>query len=345
MKFEKVKVIAEAGVNHNGSLKTALKMIESAANAGSDFIKFKSFNSINLVSKNVSLANYQKINLSNSGLSQLEMLKKLEINSDWYPKLISHCSRNKIGFLSSAFDDESLDILSKLDLPFIKIPSGEITNLPILIKSAKLNKPVILSTGMSSLNEIKEALEILIKNGLNKSQIMVLHCNSEYPTPYEDVNLHAMNYLKRELNVNVGYSDHTIGNEASIAAVALGAKVIEKHFTLNKDFDGPDHKASLEPEELKSMISSIRVVEKVIYGSGIKEVTTSERKNIIYSRKSIHLKKDLVSGSKISEDDLIMKRPGDGISPMKLPLIINKILKKDIHKGDKLFWKDLINRE
>ena len=343
--MKNVLIIAEAGVNHNGDIEIAKKLIESAAEAGADVVKFQTFKSENLVSKSAKLANYQAINLSvtKSGYdnSQFSLLKKLELSYKDHIVLIDHCKKNNISFFSTAFDIESIDFLNKFDFPFWKIPSGEITNLPYLEKIGGLSKDIIMSTGMSSINEIEDALQVLLGAGVLKEQLTVLHCNTEYPTPMHDVNLLAMLEIKKKLNVKVGYSDHTLGTEVPIAAVALGAKIIEKHFTLDRNMEGPDHKASIEPDELKYMVNSIRNIELAL-GNSLKQPTDSEAHNISIVRKSIHLKHELKRGHIINSDDLIMKRPGDGISPMKTNEIIGKSLKDNFSKEHKISFKDFI---
>tara|TARA_B110000438_G_C15810952_1_gene649608 strand:- start:322 stop:1323 length:1002 start_codon:yes stop_codon:yes gene_type:complete len=326
-------IIAEAGVNHNGSLVRAKKMIKVASEMGADYIKFQTFKADSLVLKNADKANYQ-LKSTNSNESHYEMIKKLEIDEDFHLELIKHCKKNCIKFLSTAFDIESVDLLDKLKIPFYKIPSGEITNFPYLNHIGSKKKPIILSTGMSSLEEIKSAVNILIKAGLNKKFITVLHCNTEYPTPMYDVNLNAMISIKRELDVNVGYSDHTKGIEVSIAAVALGATVIEKHFTLDCNMQGPDHRASLEPNEFKNMIKSIRNIE-LSMGNGIKKPSASEIKNIFIARKSIVSKKDIKKGEIYSISNLTTKRPGTGICASKWYEYIGKKSNKD-YKIDEL---------
>ena len=280
----KVFVIAEAGVNHNGSIKIAKKLIDVASNAGADAVKFQTFKAKNLATKNSKKASYQK-NI-NSKENQFDMLKRLELNKKMHLQLIKHCKKKNIKFLSSPFDHESIEMLHKLGLDIIKIPSGEITNLPYLKHIGKLKKKIILSTGMANILEIKNALNILYKSGTKKKNITVLHANTEYPTPMEDVNLRAMLTIGKKFNINIGYSDHTLGIEVSLAAVALGASCIEKHFTLDCNMEGPDHKASLEPGQLKTMIRAIRNVEKAL-GSSIKKLSKSEKKNLNIVRKSI----------------------------------------------------------
>ncbi len=341
MKNSKVLIIAEAGVNHDGDLEKAIKLIDVAAEAGADFVKFQTFKSENLVSKTARKANYQTRNETTKSDSQFEMLKSLEMPQNWYPSLIKRCKEKQIEFLSTGFDEESLKILQDLNVSIFKIPSGEITNKPYLEYISKTNKKIILSTGMSNLDEVSMAIEILTSKGLKKENITVLHCNTEYPTPYEDVNLNAMVSMKKKFNINVGYSDHTRGIEVPIAAVALGASVIEKHFTLDKKSIGPDHKASLAPNELKSMILSIRNIEKSL-GINSKIVSPSEEKNLTIVRKSIHLKNDIKEGSRIERKDLIMLRPGDGISPMNIDEVIGRVALCSLSKGHKLTKSDII---
>jgi N-acetylneuraminate synthase/N,N'-diacetyllegionaminate synthase len=273
--------------------------------------------------------------------TQFGMLKKLEMGEDWYPVLIEKCQKKGINFLSTGFDTESIDFLSKLEIPFYKIPSGEITNKPYLEHIARKGKDIILSTGMATLDEVKAAVEVIIHEGIKKERITVLHCNTEYPTPMEDVNLLAMNHVAKELGVKVGYSDHTLGIEVPIAAVAIGACVIEKHFTLDRNLPGPDHAASLEPEELKAMVSAIRKIEKAIAGSGIKEPSPSEKKNIAIARKSLHLSQEGKKGQILNQDDLIALRPGDGISPMEIDTILGKELLTDLPEGTKILKEHL----
>ncbi len=306
-------MIAEAGVNHNGSLELAKKLVDTAKDSGADCVKFQTFISKNIVSKNAVKADYQK-KQTKTEESQQDMLKKLELSFDDFVELNQYCSEKNIEFLSTAFDFDSIDFLNSLGISRWKIPSGEITNLPYLIKIAQLNKPVILSTGMSTMNDIKKAIFALKENG--SGEITVLHCTTEYPTPFNEVNLKAMLSINKEFGVKVGYSDHTRGIEVPIAAVALGATVIEKHFTLNRNMEGPDHRASLEPGELKAMVDSIRNIESAL-GDGIKQPTESEKKNMIVARKSIIAKRDIKKGETLTEDNLTVKRPGDGISPME----------------------------
>jgi N,N'-diacetyllegionaminate synthase len=337
----RVLIIAEAGVNHNGDFETAKKLIDVAADAGADYVKFQTFKANKLVSKTAAKASYQLKNIGDDDLSQYTMLLRLEMPELWHFDLKIYADQKKIKFLSTGFDVESVDLLEKLDMPLYKVPSGEITNKPYLEHIASKGKPIILSTGMSDLNEIKNAMNLIIAAGITSDMITILHCNSEYPTPMTDVNLLAMHTIKNELNVKVGYSDHTLGIEVPIAAVALGANIIEKHFTLDRTMDGPDHCASLEPMELKEMITAIRNIELAIAGNGIKEPSLSEIKNKIIVRKSIHLKHACIEGHVLNIHDLEMKRPGDGISPMQLDQVIGKRLKKNIPSEHKLTFNDL----
>lgn len=314
--MNKVIIIAEAGVNHNGELNTAKKLIDVAAEAGVDYVKFQTFKADKLVTRGASRAGYQDMNTGTKE-TQFEMLRKLEISDENHFELKKYCGSKKVKFLSTGFDLESLDFLNRLDLDLFKIPSGEITNLPYLRRIASFRKPVVLSTGMADMKEVKEAFEVLIAEGLKKEDITVVHCNTEYPTPMKDVNLRAMNKIGKELDVAFGYSDHTLGIEVPVAAVALGATVIEKHFTLSRSLPGPDHRASLEPEELKAMVSAIRNVQVAISGSGIKEPSTSELKNKEVARKSIVAGKDIKKGELLNLDNLAVKRPGSGLSPME----------------------------
>jgi N,N'-diacetyllegionaminate synthase len=325
-------IIAEAGVNHNGNIDLAKKLIEVAAEAGADFVKFQTFKAESLVSKSAKKAEYQRRNTNDD--SQYSMLKKLELNELSHHELISHCKKSGISFLSTGFDKESIDFLGTLNIPFYKIPSGEITNKPYLKYIAKKGKPVIMSTGMADIGEIKAAFSVLVENGLSKEDITILHCNTEYPTPMEDVNMKAMLHIQDELGVKVGYSDHTSGIEVSIAAVALGASVIEKHFTLDRNLPGPDHKASLEPAELKAMVSAIRNIEKAISGSKIKELSPSETKNKAIARKSIVAAKAIKKGEIFNEENITAKRPGNGISPMHWDEIIGQNAKRDFLEDD-----------
>lgn len=325
--MNRVFIIAEAGVNHNGNIDIAKRMIDSAAVADVDAVKFQTFRAEYLVSKSAPKAEYQK-NSTLRAESQLEMLKKMELDIDSHRILIDYCKEKNIEFLSSAFDLESVDLLNDLGLETFKIPSGEITNLPYLRKIGGLKKQVIMSTGMADMKEVKDALGILIEAGTKKKDITVLHCNTEYPTAIEDVNLLAMLTMKKELGVEVGYSDHTLGIEVPIAAVALGAKVIEKHFTLDRNMEGPDHKASLEPARLGAMVRAIRDVEKAL-GGGIKNPSVSELKNKAITRKSVVALRDIKKGELFTDENIIPKRPGMGISPMDWDSIINRRAKRD----------------
>jgi N,N'-diacetyllegionaminate synthase len=331
-------IIAEAGVNHNGDITLAKKLIDEAANAGADIVKFQTFIAENVISASASKADYQ-INNTGQIESQLQMVKKLELKFDDFVALKKHADTKGIMFLSTPFDIESIHFLNNLGLPIFKIPSGEITNLPYLELIASFNKEVIMSTGMATIDEIEEAINILTSHGTQRDKISLLHCNTEYPTPFTDVNLKAMYHLSNQFGLKVGYSDHTLGIEIPIAAVAMGACIIEKHFTLDKKMDGPDHVASLEPDELRKMVDAIRNIEQAL-GSGFKSPSASEKKNIVIARKSIHLKRALVKGSIITADDLIMKRPGDGISPLKYHEVIGKKLNDDFDADHKLNMGD-----
>jgi N-acetylneuraminate synthase len=318
----------------------AKKLIDAAIDAGVDYVKFQTFSAHLLVSKSAQKAEYQKAN-GQKEESQLEMLKKLELSWDDHLELIQYCKSNDIQFFSTAFDLVSLDLLNELGFKLFKIPSGEITNLPYLKKVAELADEVILSTGMCTLEEIEEAMQVLIKGGVLLENICVLHCNTEYPTPKKDVNLLAMNEIGRKFQVRIGYSDHTLGIEIPIAAVALGAKVIEKHFTLDRNMEGPDHQASLEPAELKAMVSAIRNIELAL-GTGVKKPSESEIKNMAIARKSIHLKRNMQKGDLIKEEDLDMLRPGNGISPMRMEEFVGKICSHDLNAGQLLKWEDIV---
>lgn len=319
---EHVLIIAEAGVNHNGSLEIAKQLVDRASDAGVDIIKFQTFNSKNLVSKSARMAEYQQKNTGHVE-SQYTMLKRLELSANDHYELIQYCEKKKIRFFSTAFDLESIDFLHSLKMGLWKIPSGEITNYPYLKKIASFHEPVILSTGMCSLEDVAAALDVFVKAGCDKQNITILHCNTEYPTPFCDVNLRAMFEIERSFGTKIGYSDHTNGIEVPIAAVAMGATVIEKHFTLDRNMEGPDHKASLEPDELKKMVESIRNIELAL-GSGHKSVSASEKKNIEIARKSIVAARDISKGELLSEDNLAVKRPGNGISPMRWNEVIGK---------------------
>ena len=322
-----VFIIAEAGVNHNGSIELAFKLIDAAVEAAVDAVKFQTFKAENLVSKNTQKAEYQ-IQTIDPSESQLDMLIKLELNVDVHKKLIKYCNAKGIMFLSSPFDHDSIDLLNELGLKIYKIPSGEITNLPYLRSIGSLAKQVILSTGVSTLKEVGDALAILVDSGTKKENITVLHANTMYPTPMEDVNLNAMKTIKKEFDVAVGYSDHTLGIEVDIAAVAMGASIVEKHFTIDKAKEGPDHKASLEPEELRAMVIAIRNVEKAL-GDGIKIPSGSEKPNIVVARKSILASQKIKKGDTLTEENIVVKRPGNGISPMKWDKVLGTVAVKD----------------
>ncbi len=328
--MNKVIIIAEAGVNHNGDIALAKQLIDAAKTAKVDYVKFQTFKSEYLVSKTAKKAAYQIKNLKNRSQSQMQMLRELELSHEDHEELISYCTNKKISFFSTAFDIESLVYLKELGLKIVKIPSGEITNLPYLKKAAELFSEVIISTGMSTFDEVKNATAVFVNAGIPKNKITILHCNTEYPTPLKDVNLLAMKFIKERLKVNVGYSDHTSGIEVAIAAVALGAKIIEKHFTLDRSLPGPDHSASLEPNELKNMVNSIRNIEKAISGNGKKEVSKSEKKNVSLIRKSLFFKKNLQDGHVLQENDIIALRPGVGISPMLIEKFIGKKLNQNV---------------
>lgn len=325
-----VCIIAEAGVNHNGDIKLAKKMVDVAKQAGVDYIKFQTFSPEKLVSKYAQKAKYQKEN-TNSDESQLKMLQKVALSKSEFRQLKEYCSEVGIGFISTPFDDDSINFLEEFDMDFWKIPSGEITNLPYLEKIANTGRKVIMSTGMCEVEEILNAISVLENNGTN--DIVLLHCNTQYPTPYEDVNLKAMYAIEKATGKPVGYSDHTQGIEVPIAAVAMGAVVIEKHFTLDKGMDGPDHKASLEPDELTQMVSSIRKIEKAL-GDGKKEPSESEKENINVARKSIVASKTIKKGTVFSEDNITVKRPGNGISPMRWYDVIGQTAMRDYEEDE-----------
>ncbi len=325
----KTYIIAEAGVNHNGSFELACKLVDAAKDAGVDCVKFQTFKAKNLVSRNASKAEYQKETTGDG--SQEDMLKKLELSYDEFLELKEYCDSVGISFLSTPFDFESIVFLNSIDMPFWKIPSGEVTNYPYLVALGKTKKPIIMSTGMCCLDEIRAAIKVLKDNG--SQDIKLLHCNTEYPTPFEDVNLRAMQTLKDEFGLEVGYSDHTKGIEVPVAAVAMGATIIEKHFTLDRNMEGPDHKASLEPDELKNMVRSIRHIEEAI-GSGTKKPSPSETKNKAVARKSIVAKTKIAVGEFLTEDNITVKRPGTGISPMKWPEVIGTKAIRDFDEDE-----------
>jgi len=323
-------IIAEAGVNHNGDLKLAKQLIEVAADAGADIVKFQTFSAEGLTTKFAAQAEYQSRNFSES---QYTMLKRLELTESMHDELIEHCKKFSIKFLSTGFDIKDVDFLIQLGIDLIKIPSGEITNLPYLRHAGSLGLPVILSTGMATLGEIESALLALETAGVSRNQITVLHCNTEYPTPMPDVNLKAMVNISNAFNVKVGYSDHTLGIEIAIAATALGASVIEKHFTLSRDLPGPDHSASLEPDELKAMVTAIRNIEMAL-GDGVKHPTPSELKNKPVARKSLVANVAIRAGEKFSSENVSAKRPGTGISPMRWDEIIGKVASRDFDEDE-----------
>ncbi|MDZ7817715.1 MAG: N-acetylneuraminate synthase [Aliarcobacter sp.] len=331
--MNKVFIIAEAGVNHNGSIELAKKLIDVASISGADAVKFQTFKAEKLVSKHAQKADYQK-QTTDITESQFDMIKKLELDMDTHKELIAYCKTKNIMFLSTPFDHDSIELLNDLGLEIFKIPSGEITNLPYLRHIGKLNKKVILSTGMTNIGEIEDALDVLINAGTKKENVIVLHANTMYPTPMEDVNLKAMVTIGNTFDISYGYSDHTLGIEVDIAAVAMGASCIEKHFTLDKTMEGPDHKASLEPEELKAMVKAIRNIELAL-GSCVKKPSKSEIPNMQIARKSIVAKMDIKKGELLSENNLAIKRPGNGINPMRWDEIEGTIAQKD-YKEDEL---------
>lgn len=332
--LNKVRIIAEAGVNHNGEISLALELIEVAAKAGADIIKFQTFDTDNLVTHYSRKASYQIKNLNNSkDQTQREMLKKFELKYSDYDLLLEKCEQLNIEFLSTGFDIKSLDFINNLGLKRHKIPSGEITNKPYIQHIAKFNKPIIMSTGMATIEEIEAALKILYDSGVNKKDLTILQCTTEYPTPIEEVNLRVLDTFKKNFDIPVGISDHSAGIFVPIASVALGASVIEKHITLNKDFPGPDHKASIEPEELKLMVKGIRNIERAM-GNGIKTISPSEIKNKNVVRKSLVALKRIKRGELFTHENIGSKRPGYGISPMNIDEIIGKISKKTFEKDE-----------
>jgi N,N'-diacetyllegionaminate synthase len=330
---ERTFIIAEAGVNHNGRIGLAKKMIDVAVKAGADAIKFQTFIPEKIVSSKAPKAEYQK-KTTDKKESQLQMLKKLVLDADTHRELVGYCKKKGIMFLSTPFDLGSIDLLNDLGLELFKIPSGEITNLPYLRKIGSLKKKIIMSTGMADMKEIRKTMQILIEAGASKRNITLLHCNTEYPTPFKDVNLLAMISMKNDLGVKVGYSDHTLGIEMPVAAVALGAQVIEKHFTLDRNMEGPDHKASLEPQELEAMVTAIRHVE-IALGNGTKKPSPSDIKNRAIARKSIVASKEIKKGDVFTEQNITSKRPGTGISPMKWYDAIGRKAKRNF-KADEL---------
>lgn len=324
---QKVLIIAEAGVNHNGDLNLARQLIDSAAEAGADLIKFQTFNAERLVTQSAPKAEYQT-RTTGKAQSQLEMLKQLELSPVMHEKLVAHCQQKKIEFFSTGFDIQSNEYLASLGAQRFKIPSGEITNLPYLRHVGSFRKPVILSTGMATLGEIEVALEALEAAGVQRANITVLHCNTEYPTPIQDVNLRAMLSIRQAFGVQIGYSDHTSGIEVAIAAVALGASVIEKHLTLDRHLPGPDHKASLEPDEFAAMARAIRNIEQAM-GDGLKRPTPSEAKNKAVARKSLVAAKPIRAGEQFTTENLSVKRPGTGISPMRWDEVLGRVAERD----------------
>ena len=327
-----VIIIAEAGVNHNGNYELAKQLVIKAKEAGVDYVKFQTAKPELVISKFAEMADYQKVNTGKVE-SQLEMCKKIHLKLEDYKPLKAFCEEVGVKFISTPFDLVSIDVLEELDMDFWKVPSGEVTNYPYLVKIAKTHRPVVMSTGMCEVDEVRAAVNVLLENGLTRDQISLLHCNTEYPTPFQDVNLAAMIDLANELGLSVGYSDHTVGIEVPIAAVAMGARVIEKHFTLDHNMEGPDHKASLEPDELKKMVDSIRNIEKAI-GDGKKHVSDSERKNIAIARKSIIAARNIKKGELLTEDNLTVKRPGNGINPMRWNEVVGKIAIRDFFEDE-----------
>lgn len=330
-----ILIIAEAGVNHNGSMKIAKKLVDAAVDAGADIIKFQTFKAEKLVLKNAKKAKYQQTNIGDDNDSQYDMLKKLELDAAQHGELMEYCRQRGIRFFSTAFDMESIDYLGSLNLGLWKIPSGEITNYPYIKKIASYGEPVILSTGMCDEMDIWNALEVLTANGVDKRKISILHCNTQYPTPMQDVNLKAMLTIKHNFGVRVGYSDHTLGIEVPVAAVALGAEIVEKHFTLDCTMTGPDHKASLEPGELKAMISAIRNIELAL-GDGQKRISASERGNMPIARKSIVTACRINKGDILTEENLTVKRPGTGVSPMAWESVIGTRAIKNYEPGEQI---------
>ena len=330
--MKNVIIIAEAGVNHNGDLDNAIKLIDIAAKAGADFVKFQTFKANKLVTEKAQKAIYQQENTMGSN-TQLEMLNQLEIPADWYPKLLQRCHEKKIGFLSTGFDLESIDFLDQLGQKYFKVPSGEITHKSLLRRIAQKKKPVIISTGMATIKEIHAAVEVFLEEGLTKKDITVLHCTTAYPTPLNEVNLKAMKTIEKELGIDIGYSDHTIGTSVAIAAVGLGAKLIEKHFTLDRNLPGPDQKISLESNELINMVKAIREVTQSIEGTAEKKPTPTELENRKVVRKSLYYVGRLEKGQQLKEGDFIALRPEGAISPMQIDDFIGKILKQSVEQN------------
>ena len=339
MTLLRTTIIAEAGVNHNGDLSLAKRLIDVAAEAGADIVKFQSFKAELNIAADAPKAAYQERN-TDSAESQLEMVRSLELSEADHDALIAHCAVRGIAFLSTPFDSESIALLKRKGINIGKIPSGEITNKPHLQAMARAFPHLIISTGMCTLAEVRAALDVLLHNGADEQRITLLHCNTEYPTPMTDVNLRAMGSMREAFGLPVGYSDHTLGIEVPIAAVALGATIIEKHITLDRSMPGPDHRASLEPAELKAMVQAIRNIEAAL-GTADKQPSPSETKNIAIARKSIHLSQPVAKGEQIAADDLIMLRPGDGIPPMRIDEVIGMRTTRDLSKGTKLQEQDL----
>lgn len=333
---QKVFLIAEAGVNHNGDRDRALRLVDAAADAGADAVKFQTFHTEAVVTRRAGMAEYQKQNTGNEE-TQFAMIKRLELNADDHHALVERAKQRGILLFSTAFDLASVDFLQQLNIPVWKIPSGEITNYPYLVRIAGMGKPIIISTGMAMVAEIDEAINVLLQNGAEREQLCILHCNTEYPTPWQDVNLRAMANLGKLFGADYGYSDHTLGTEIPVAAVALGARVIEKHFTLDRNLPGPDHKASLEPDELASMVRAVRNVELAL-GDGIKRPSASESKNRPIARKSMVAACVIKKGEVFSEHNLAIKRPGDGISPMQWPHLLGRAATRDYDVEDRIEW-------
>jgi N,N'-diacetyllegionaminate synthase len=330
--MQKVIIIAEAGVNHNGDYELAKKLVVAARQSGADYVKFQTAHPESVISRYAPKAEYQ-LGTTKKGESQLDMCRAIHLPLTAYAPLKKYCDEQEIRFISTPFDLESIDVLAPLNMDFWKIPSGEITNLPYLTKIARLHQPVVMSTGMSNLEDIEAAIKVLTDNGLKEEQITLLHCNTEYPTPYGDVNLRAMQTMREAFGLKIGYSDHTKGIEVPIAAVAMGATIIEKHFTLDRNLPGPDHKASLEPSELKQMVDGIRHIELAL-GSSIKQVSPSEAKNMIVARKSLIAAVAIKKGEKFTADNLTVKRPGNGISPMRWNEVIGRTAPRDFKEDE-----------
>lgn len=332
-------IIAEAGVNHNGDIGMAMELVEAAAGSGADVVKFQSFRSGLIASPQAPKAAYQQRNTGTTE-SQLDMVARLELSEEDHVRLIHHAQRCGITFLSTPFDIPSIALLERLGITMGKVPSGEMTNKPYLQAMARAFPELIVSTGMCDLNEVSDAMDVLFAHGALRERTTLLHCNTEYPTPVHDVNLRAMRTLAEKFRTRVGYSDHTAGIEVPIAAVALGASVIEKHLTLDRDLPGPDHRASLEPAEMKAMVTAIRNIEQAL-GSAEKSASPSEAPNRIVARRSIHIAHPVEQGSVLDEASLMMLRPGDGISPMRIDDVLGKRVLRALPQGHKLLWSDL----